>query len=395
MSHLTRRDLLKISAALAAAAAGTLRKPGGLWAAAEKTDDPPVRIGYLPITDATPLLVAHARKLYEAEGLSVEKPRLFRSWAQIVEAFVSRQVNVIHLLSPTTVWVRYGTKFPGKIVAWNHLNGSALVSNHDIQTPAHFGGKTVAVPFWYSIHNIILQHVLRENGLTSVVQARAAGLGKQDVKLVVMAPQDMVPALANRSIAGYIVAEPFNALAENLKTGKVLRFTGDVWKEHACCVVFMHEADLQQRKEWSQRVVNAIVKAQLWIRGNRDATARLLAKDGEEHYTPHALPVLERVLTPGDDTGYIEQGAIRHVGWKSPRIDFQPYPYPSYTEQLIRLLKETAVEGDAGFLRTLEPAFVARDLVDDTFVKTAILQAGALKAFGLSEQFSRQEAVEQ
>ncbi len=34
--------------------------------------DQPVKIGYLPITDASPLLIAHARKLYEAEGLTVE-----------------------------------------------------------------------------------------------------------------------------------------------------------------------------------------------------------------------------------------------------------------------------------------------------------------------------------
>ena len=127
MRNLTRRDLLKTGALLAATSAGTLWRPGRLFSAGDKLDDGPVRIGYLPITDATPLLVAHARKLYEAEGLTVEKPRLFRSWAQIVEAFVSRQVNVIHLLSPTTIWVRYGTKFPGKVVAWNHLNGSALV----------------------------------------------------------------------------------------------------------------------------------------------------------------------------------------------------------------------------------------------------------------------------
>jgi ABC-type nitrate/sulfonate/bicarbonate transport system substrate-binding protein len=36
-------------------------------------------------------------------------------------------------------------------------------------------------------------------------------------------------ALANGSIAGYIVADPFNALAELSGVGKILRFTGDVW----------------------------------------------------------------------------------------------------------------------------------------------------------------------
>src|SRR5690606_40925197 len=39
-------------------------------------------------------------------------------------------------------------------------------------------------------------------------------------------------ALANGSIAGYIVAEPFNAAAEVMEVGKILRFTGDVWLRH-------------------------------------------------------------------------------------------------------------------------------------------------------------------
>ena len=83
----TRRDILKLSAMLTAA--GALPMLASLQARAAAEPDAPVRIGYLPITDATPLLVAHGRKLFEAEGLHADKPRLFRSWAQVIEAFVS------------------------------------------------------------------------------------------------------------------------------------------------------------------------------------------------------------------------------------------------------------------------------------------------------------------
>ncbi len=102
---LTRRDFLRLSALTAASVAAPLLSAGDARAQGAGSDVP-VKIGYLPITDATPLLVAHARKLFEAEGLRVDKPRLFRTWAQIVEAFVAGQVNVIHLLSPATLWVR-------------------------------------------------------------------------------------------------------------------------------------------------------------------------------------------------------------------------------------------------------------------------------------------------
>jgi len=383
----SRRDFLRLSALLT----GSLVLPR--LAGAANSDDP-VRIGYLPITDASPLLVAHARQLFEQQGLKVEPPKLFRSWAQIVEAFMAGQVNVVHLLSPMTVWARYGSQFPAKVVAWNHMSGSALTVAPSIKDVKDLGGKKVAVPFWYAIHNVVLQHLLRENGLTVATKPTDA-LKPNEVALSIMAPADMGPALANGAIAGFIVAEPFNAAAETNGIGRVLRFTGDVWREHACCVVTMHERDLKDRPEWSQKVVNGIVNAQHWLRDNRKEGAQLLSKDGVGKYTPFAPAVLERVLVPSTerDAQYVKEGAIRHPEWKDKRIDFQPYPFPSYTEQLVKLLKNTQVEGDNKFLATLDPAFVAHDLVDDRFVRKSIAALGGLKAFGLAEKFTRSETI--
>ncbi|WP_061545985.1 ABC transporter substrate-binding protein [Cylindrospermopsis raciborskii] len=352
------------------------------------SDDQPVKVGYLPITDAAPLLVAHSRKLYEAEGLTSEQPRLFRSWSQIVEAFLARQINVIHVLMPVTIWIRYGRKFPAKVIAWNHTNGSALTVAPEIETAKNLGGRTIAVPFWYSIHNVVLQQILKQQGLSVVRKAQDAPIGSNEVNLVVLPPPDMVSALANKSIGGYIVAEPFNAVAENLKTGKVLRFTGDVWKDHACCVVFVHEEDITQRREWTQKVVNAIVKAQSWARNNRLEVAKILSKDGGK-YTPHPLGALQRSLGYYDSKFY--QQAITHPDWGINRIDFQPYPFPSYTEKLVELLRETQVEGETNFLQTLEPKQVAADLVDDSFVKSALQQIGGPEVFGLPKELLRSE----
>jgi NitT/TauT family transport system substrate-binding protein len=383
----SRRDFLRLSALLT----GSIALPQ--LARAANPDDP-VRIGYLPITDASPLLVAHSRQLFEQQGLQVEAPRLFRSWAQIVEAFMAGQVNVVHLLSPMTVWARYGSKFPAKVVAWNHMAGSGLTVAPNIQSVKDLGGKKVAVPFWYSIHNVVLQHLLRENGLT-VVTRPTESLKPNEVALSILPPPDMGPALANGAIAGFIVAEPFNASAEANGIGRVLRFTGDVWRDHACCVVTLHERDVNERAEWSQKVVNAIVNAQLWLRENRKEGALLLSKDGPGRYTPFPSAVLERVLVPSPerDQQYARDGAIRHAEWKEARIDYQPYPFPSYTEQLVRLLKQTQVEGDNRFLAALDPAFVARDLVDDRFVRKSIAAVGGLKAFGLAEKFTRSESI--
>lgn len=390
-ADLSRRHMLKLSALFTAAGALPLLKAG---AARAQEADPTVRIGYLPITDATALLIAHARGYFEAEGLRVDKPVLLRNWAQMIEAFFSGQLNVIHLLSPMAIWARFGSQAPAKVVAWNHMSGSGISVQPQIKTVADLAGKTVAIPFWYSIHNVVMQNLLKANGLTPVSK-RTGQPAAGEVNLVVLPPSDMPPALASGRIAGYIVAEPFNAAAEVNGIGRILRFTGDVWKNHACCLVFMHEHDLTHRPDWSQKVVNALVKAQLWIRDNRAETARIISKDGDNRYTPHPLPVLDKVFAPMTESlaFYEATGAIQHPDWNEKRIDFQPYPFPSYTQDLVRLLKDSLIEGDAAFLAGLDPQTAARDLVDDRFVKAAIAASGGLPAFGMPDSFTRTEVI--
>src|SRR5581483_5786923 len=146
---------------LAACGQGT-GTPGGAPPAGTpgQPESKALRIGYLPITDATPLLLAHAQGLYTAEGLEPAKPTLFRGWSQIAEAFQARQVDVAHILMPTAVWMRFGQSFPVKLVAWNHTDGSALTVANNVTAVDDFAGKTVAIPFWYSIHNLVLQLLL-------------------------------------------------------------------------------------------------------------------------------------------------------------------------------------------------------------------------------------------
>lgn len=389
LTALTRRRFLAGAGALAAASCA----PAAVIQPAATEADQPVRLGYLPITDASALLLAHARELYAAQGLSAD-PVLFRGWSQIAEAFMARQLNVAHLLMPMTVWMRFGLGFPLKVVAWAHTNGSALTVSSNVSRWQDLRGRTVAVPFWYSIHNVVLQLGFAKHGLAPILPGQSGGDG---VKLVVMAPPDMPTALANGAIDGYIVAEPFNAAGEMLARGKILRFTGDVWRDHACCVVVMHEDDVNGRPEWARRVVTAIVQAQRWARENMAEAARVLSKDGKG-YLALGAPIVTRAMTHYAQADYGPQGsgAIRHPEWNASRLGFQPYPYPSYTAELVRRLKSTKVEGDSAFLASLDPARAARELVDDRAVRAAYEAAGGPQAFAIdpARAFEREEQID-
>jgi NitT/TauT family transport system substrate-binding protein len=234
--------------------------------------------------------------------------------------------------------------------------------------------------------------LLRDAGLTPITTGDASADDKT-VKLLVMAPPDMPPALANNSIQGYIVADPFNAVAEVNNIGKVLRFIPDVWLDHACCVVIMHEDDVLERPNYAQAIVNSVAKAQVFARENRQEAARILSTDGEG-YLPQPLPAIERALTHYDLDEYTATGAIEHADWDTQRIDFQPFPYQSYTEELVRRLKETVVEGDAAFLETLDPTVAHEQLIHDAFARAAIDVAGGAAKFDIDPSLTREERIE-
>ena len=350
-----------------------------------------LKVGYLPITDAAPLLLAHGTGAYEKNGLSVEKPTLMRSWNTVAEAFQSKQVDLVHLLKPMAIWIRFSKNFPLKLVAWDHMDGSALTVNPEINSVSELAGTTVAIPYWYSIHNVVLQKLLRKEGMTPLTIGEPSKANKT-VKLIVMPPPDMPVALSNDSISGYIVADPFNAVAEVNDIGKVLRFTGDVWYKHACCVAIMHEDDVVNRPNFTQAVVSSIAEAQLYASNNKLEAARLLSKDGG-NYLPQPVKAIETAMTHYDHDEYVPSGAITNPEWDNERIGFQPFPFPSYTTELIKSLKETIVEGDNSFLDNLNPVTAHQDLVNDNFAKTAIEKLGGTDKFNIPADFNRTELI--
>lgn len=391
----TRRQTLDMLAAGGLYAAGAMF--GGYPNAARAAADDVVRIGYLPITDATALLVAHGKGFFKDEGLDAERPTLIRGWSPLVEGFAAAKFNLVHLLKPIPVWMRYNNKFPAKIVAWGHTNGSGLVVGSHVTAAsfADLGGKQIAVPFWYSMHNIVLQIALREAGLTPVIKGEGEAIGPKEVNLQILPPPDMPPALAAKKIDGYIVAEPFNALGEVKAGARMLRFTGDIWKNHPCCVITMNETVTKQKPEWTQKVVNAVVRGAIYASENKKEVARLLSKDGEG-YLPMPVEVIERAMMKYDLETYGASKAIQHADWGNGRIDFQPWPYPSATRLIVEAMGKTVVSGDTTFLKGLDPKFVAEDLVDYTFVKTALAKFPQWKndpSVSKDDPFVREEII--
>lgn len=365
-----RRQTLDMMAA--GGLAGALSTLGGLASPAfAAPEDEVVRIGYIPITDATSLLVAHGMGFFKDEGLDADAPTLIRGWSPLIESFAANKFNLVHLLKPIPVWMRYNNNFPVKVMAWAHTNGSGLVvgGHTGITDWKQLAGRQVAVPYWYSMHNIVLQYALRQSGLVPVIKAQGDPLAPNEVNLQIMPPPDMPTALAAKKIDAYIVAEPFNAMGELKAGATMLRFTGDIWKNHPCCVVCMNENMTKNKKEWTQKVINAVVRASVYSSQNKKEVAHMLSKDGKA-YLPMPAPVIERAMTLYDTKTY--PSAIQHSVWGNGRINFNPWPYPTATKLIIEEMNKALVGGDKTFLAKLKPEFVADDLVEYSFVKAAL-----------------------
>lgn len=368
----TRRQTLDMMAAGGLAGALSLL-PGFGSRAFAGPDDEVVRIGYIPITDATSLLVAHAMNYFKDEGLEAERPTLIRGWSPLVEAFAAGKFNLVHLLKPIPIWMRYNNNFPVKVMAWAHTNGSGMVvgGHTGVTDWPGLAGKQIAVPYWYSMHNIVAQYALRTAGLIPVIKPEGEKLGPKEVNLQILQPPDMPTALAAKKIDAYIVAEPFNAMGELRAGATMLRFTGDIWKNHPCCVVCMHEEVTNKKKEWTQKVINAVVRASVFASEHKKEVAHMLSRDGKG-YLPMPAPVIERAMTLYDTKTYEQPNAIHHPQWHNGRINFNPWPYPSATRLIIDEMNKALVSGDKTFLAKLSPDFVVDDLVSYEFVKNAL-----------------------
>jgi NitT/TauT family transport system substrate-binding protein len=360
-----------------------------------------LRIGYLPITDAAPLLIAHSLGFFLEQGLAVPRPVMVRSWNVLTESFIAGKFDLTHMLFPIPVWMRFKQKIPVKVLAWDHTNGSALTVRGDshIRGFADLGGCQIAVPSWYSTHNLIVQLAIRAQGLVPVIRPQNAPLGSNEVNLFILSPPEMPPALLGRKIDGFIVAEPFNALAEIKLRARIMRFTGDIWKNHPCCVIVAGEKLIQSRPALVQRAVNAVVRAQIWCEHNREEAAHILSRDGEG-YLPVRADVLKRVFTGYDLKAYTTgplPRAIVHPEWEVNRIGFQPYPFASATRFILEQMGKTLVEGDTAFLKNLDLEQARGELVDDRFVLRAMAdnrKYGAFFSLDSNLSLDREETIE-
>lgn len=204
-----------------------------------------LKIGYLPITHAGPLYIDDA---FQNEAYEVELVK-FGSWPDLMDALNTGRIDGASVL----IELAMAAKEQGidlKAVALGHTDGNVLVSAPDVESVADLVGQSYAIPHKYSSHNLLLYEMLKKEGVAYA-----------DVHVVEMPPAEMPAALAERRIAGYVVAEPFGAQAVVLEKGKVHYHSDEIWPDSYCCVLVLRNEWIESRRDVVGAFVTDYVKA--------------------------------------------------------------------------------------------------------------------------------------
>ena len=303
-----RRAFLKaVGQSTAMAAIATVLPIGALQSMAAETktvgniEKKNLKLGFIPITCATPLIMADPMGFYAEQGLKVNLTKV-AGWALVRDRMLNHELDASHFLAPMPFTITMGkgsAQQNMKLAALQNINGQALtmsmkhINNRD---PKNWKGMVFAIPFVHSMHNYLLRYFLAEHGINP----------DTDVQLRVTSPPEMVANLLAGNIDGFFGPEPFNQRAIYEKAGYIHTLSKDIWDGHPCCAFGTSEAFIQQNPNTFLALYRAILKSTVEANKgeNRQQIAKVISTAG---YLNQPEIVVRQVLTGhfADGDGHI------------------------------------------------------------------------------------------
>lgn len=254
-----------------------------------------LRLGYMPLTDALPLLVAAEQGFFADAGLEVELS-CEASWATVRDKLVIGALDAAQVLGPMLLASTLGLGGLRKpmLTAFSlGLNGNAItVSNAlfaalgDVAAgtdPLQTGAALAAViarrrqqgddslvfatVFPYSMHTYLLRYWLGAAGIDP----------DRDLKLVALPPSQMIDNLRLGHIDGYCVGEPWNSGAAALGLGHCLLTGYQIWQNAPEKMLGVAEQWADAHPRTHAALLQALARACQSIEADLPAALRSLA----------------------------------------------------------------------------------------------------------------------
>ena len=326
-----------------------------------KLEKPNLKVGFIPITCATPIIMADPMGFYKKQGLSVEVVKT-AGWAVIRDKTLNKEYDAAHMLSPMPLAISLGVGAAPTaytVPAIENVNGQAitLATKHkNKRNPKDWKGFKFAVPFDYSMHNYLLRYYLAENGIDP----------DRDVQIRVVPPPEMVANLRADNIDGFLAPDPVNQRAVYDGVGFIHLLSKELWDGHPCCAFAASKEFMTANPNTYAALLRAIIEATGYAQ-RPENRKEIAAAIHTPNYLNQPLTVIEQVLTGTYADGL---GGVKKV---PDRVGFDPMPWESFATWILTQMQRWGqIKGDVDYQKVAREVFLATDAT------RAMTQAGLI-----------------
>jgi ABC-type nitrate/sulfonate/bicarbonate transport system substrate-binding protein len=257
-----------------------------------------IRLGFVPLCDCAPLVMAHELGLFAARGLQVQLSREV-GWATIRDKIILRELEAAHAPAAMVLAISLGIgsfKMPCATGLVLNLHGNGVTLSNRLWASGVRDGATLrdlvrsrrdgtplilGVAFSCSSHNFLLQKWLQDSGIDPA----------RDVNIVVVPPPQMAPNLKAGHLDGYCVGEPWNSLAVVQRAGWVAALSPAIAPRHPEKVLLVPGEFALTRAEEHERLIACLFEACQFCQlpENREQLVEILARPEYLNTNPAAI----------------------------------------------------------------------------------------------------------
>jgi nitrate/nitrite transport system substrate-binding protein len=265
-----------------------------------------VRVGFLPLTDCAPVVVAAALGFDRKYGIRIRLSRQ-GSWAAVRDRVLAGELDAAHLLYGLVYGVQLGVGGMQRemavlmglnqngqgITLSSRLRDSGVTDGESLARAVREGGRRLvfAQTFPTGTHAMWLNYWLASYGIDPL----------RDVDIVSLPPARMVAALRAEHIDGCCVGEPWNAVAIREGVGITAATSQQVWCDHPEKVLGATREFVARHPDAALALIMAVLEGARYADqpANRASVARLLG--GASYLDMDARAILPRLLGDYED----------------------------------------------------------------------------------------------
>ena len=313
-------------------------------------EKPNIKVGFIPITCATPIIMSQPMGFFGRAGLNVDVVKT-AGWAVIRDKTLNKEYDAAHMLSPMPLAITLGVgsrPIPYTMPAVENINGQAItlaMKHKDKRDPKQWKGFKFAVPFDYSMHNYLLRYLVAEHGLDP----------DKDIQIRAVPPQEMVANLRADNLDGFLAPDPVNQRAVYDGVGFIHMLSKEIWDGHPCCAFTASREFADTMPNTFRALLKAIIDATAYA-SKAENRKEIAAAIAPANYLNQPVTVVEQVLTGTFADGL---GKVQTV---PDRIDFAPFPWHSMAVWILSQMKRWGqIKGEVDYRKIAEQVFLATD----------------------------------